>query len=467
MDDFKKACGRCREPKLCSFDKSRSEFHRNLGTGDGFQHKCKKCQTAENKDYRQRVRKAHLEALAAAGMARKPPPPQALPEFEITVQELAQAPSPPPPVLLAEAPPPPPPVVVPPEVSAAEQTREQLQVARLKLDNQRLKDQVKNYERLALSGDAMRELLGTLDSPNVTPSPEWLNGASAPRSVTGTAVLFISDIHFDEVVSASQIGGANAYDREIATQSIKNTFRSAIVLLKAFMASPKYDGIVCPLGGDLLSGNIHEELQLTNEAPIQQSMIALEELLIEGLGGLADEFGKVHVPCVVGNHGRMTRKPQAKNRAFESFEWPIYQRIAAYFRGDPRLTFDIPDGPDAFFSIYQKRFCLTHGDAFRGGDGVGGILVPIRRGLSRKQFRQNALGDPFDTMLIGHWHQYVHMSDLVVNGSIKGYDEYASQNNFAFEPPQQALFVVHPEIGVTARWPVLCRYQGGKVKALK
>jgi hypothetical protein len=348
----------------------------------------------------------------------------------------------------------------------APDTREQLQIAKLRQEKSSLQAQVRELEKLAIAGDGIRDLLGTLGAPNVVPDPEWLRGASKPRSVTGTAVLMISDIHFDEVVAKNQVGGSNEYNREIAVQSIKNTFRSATMLLKGFMSAPKYDGIVCPLIGDILSGNIHEELQLTNETPIQQSMLAVEEILIEGLGGLADEFGKVHVPCVVGNHGRMTRKPQAKNRAFESFEWPIYQRLAAYFRKDSRLTFDIPDGPDAFFSVYKVRFCETHGDQFRGGDGVGGILVPIGRGLARKQMKQQAMGDPFDVMIIGHWHQYVHLSNLIINGSIKGMDEYAYQGNFQFQEPEQALFVVHPELGVTVRWPVKCRYEGGKGRAL-
>jgi hypothetical protein len=59
-------------------------------------------------------------------------------------------------------------------------------------------------------------------------------------------------------------------------------------------------------------------------------------------------------------------------------------------------------------------------------------------------------------MMCGHWHQYIHLSRLIVNGSLKGYDEYAYQNNFGFEEPQQALFVVHPRHGITYRMPVNC-----------
>lgn len=345
-----------------------------------------------------------------------------------------------------------------------QRTREQLDVAKLRREISSLYDQNRQLQKMALSGDSLRELAGSLGSPNVQANPDWLQGAKKPRSVTGTAVLFLSDIHLGEVVRREQVGGYNEFDLSIGERSIKNTFRSAVVLLQEFMASPKFDGIVVPLGGDLFSGNIHEELEKTNAEPITKTMIRLEELLIEGIGGMADAFGKVHVPCVTGNHGRMTRKPQFKNRAFDNFEWLTYQRLAGHFKNDPRITFDIPEGPDTYFQVYRKRFALTHGDQFRGGDGVGGILVPIRRGLSRKQFRDNAMGAHWDTMLIGHWHQYVHLTDLIVNGSVKGYDEYAYGHNFAAEEPQQALFVVHPEMGVTASWPVRCRYEGGKVR---
>jgi hypothetical protein len=358
------------------------------------------------------------------------------------------------------------PAEVPKDIRTPEQrTKEQLQVARAQSEVKRLQEENRELQKLAVSGDSVRQLLGTLGAPNHVPDPDWMRGPRSKKSVTGTAVLFISDIHGDEVVSRAQVGGANEYNREIMQRSVRNTFKSAVVLLKDFMASPKYEGIVCPLGGDIVSGNIHEELVETNEAPIMQTMLVMEELLIEGLGILADEFGKVHVPCVTGNHGRMHKKPRAKNRAFESFEWMIYQRVASYFRKDSRLTFDIPEGPDAYFQVYNKRICLSHGDQFRGGDGVGGILVPIKRGLSRKQFRDTAMGQAFDMLIIGHWHQLIQLSDLVVNGSIKGIDEWSYSMNFGFEQPQQALFVVHPEVGVSARWPVLCRYEGGKLKA--
>jgi len=43
-----------------------------------------------------------------------------------------------------------------------------------------------------------------------------------------------------------------------------------------------------------------------------------------------------------------------------------------------------------------------------------------------------------------------------VNGSLKGYDEYAYVSNFSYEPPQQALAIVVPEKGITIQAPVFC-----------
>lgn len=458
----------------CKVEKPLAEFNRGYGNPDGYQYTCKACNVADQRERRQR-RRAERGRTGGRGQATTVAV-HPIEEFEITevppgieawLPEKGNAieygnlqrNNPPAPPIAGN-----PPEETKPASPAPVNPSERIEIARLRDDKRRLEGQLKEMEQQAVTADKLREMIGSLDAPNVSQSPEWLQGASKPRSVTGTPVLFLSDIHFDEVVAADQIGGCNEYNREIATQSIKNTFRSAISLLKSFMAAPKYDGIVAPLGGDLLSGNIHEELTKTNEFPIQKSMIAIEELLIEGLGGLADEFGKVHVPCVTGNHGRMSRKPEAKNRGPENYEWAIYQRLASYFRRDSRITFDIPEGPDAFFKVYERRFCLTHGDQFRGGNGIGGIMVPIKRGVAKKQQRQVAIGNPFDHVLMGHWHQYTHEEQIIINGSIKGYDEYAYANNFDYQPPQQALFIVHPEVGITFRMPVMSRYEGGRLQ---
>lgn len=83
-----------------------------------------------------------------------------------------------------------------------------------------------------------------------------------------------------------------------------------------------------------------------------------------------------------------------------------------------------------------------------------GALGPIIRGDHKKRSRNAQIGLAYDTMIMGHWHQYIHHGRVIVNGSLKGYDEYASQNNFGFEAPQLALWLTHPRYRITYRMPV-------------
>jgi hypothetical protein len=119
---------------------------------------------------------------------------------------------------------------------------------------------------------------------------------------------------------------------------------------------------------------------------------------------------------------------------------------------DDRVTFDIPDSADVRFDVYRTRFLLTHGDQTKGGGGIGGIWPPIKRMVQQK--RTQYAHNPFDVLLCGHWHQLVWGGDFVVNGSLKGFDEYALLSRFPPERPQQALFLVTPDNGITFQAPV-------------
>lgn len=169
---------------------------------------------------------------------------------------------------------------------------------------------------------------------------------------------------------------------------------------------------------------------------------------------LADNFGNVFVPCVTGNHGRNTKKPRAKGRNFSNFDWLLYQFLSRQFRHDKRVQFLIPDGSDAHWQVFGHRYCMTHGDQFRGGDGMIGALGPIIRGDHKKRSRNGQIDLGYDTLLLGHWHQLIQLQRLIVNGSLKGMDEYAFANNFGYEIPQQALWLTHSKHGITISMPV-------------
>lgn len=328
-----------------------------------------------------------------------------------------------------------------------------------------LEKEVETLRRDALTDSrVLREVRRIAAAPEVL--PDWiLRPRKGATSSPGVPSLFVSDEHWGEVVDPTQIGGVNSYDLETARARLKGLAENALDLLFSHVVNPKYPGIVVPLGGDGTTGDIHEELSATNDDEIMPCVLDLRDHRIRFFDTLLGEFENVLVPCVPGNHGRVTMKIRAKGRAHTSFDWLGYQLLARHFEGNKRIRFLIPNGPDALYQVFGTRYLLSHGDQFRGGDGMVGALGPIIRGDHKKRSRNQAIDRTYDVLLIGHWHQYKNLGRVIVNGSLKGYDEYADANNFPFESPRQALWLTHPEYGPTISMPVFTDKLRGPTKA--
>lgn len=284
--------------------------------------------------------------------------------------------------------------------------------------------------------------------------PRWLE--KSPRSGEKYTIptAFLSDLHLDEVVYPAQVNYVNAYNREIAEQRLKNFFDNVVELSRDYLHGLKYEGLVLPLGGDIFSGIIHEELVESNAATIFESLLYWSEPMAAGIRHMRDVFGRVFLPCVVGNHGRRQRKPHAKNRAQDNFDYFFYHLLAKLLNGEKGLTFAISEAADQPYVVYGTRYLLTHGDQFRGGSGIAGLLSPLMIGDARKRQREQAVSRPYDYMIMGHWHQLSFLRSLIVNGSLKGYDEYAYISNFHYEVPRQAFWLTDSKHGVTIQAPI-------------
>ena len=317
-----------------------------------------------------------------------------------------------------------------------------------------LRKQIKKLETQVLSDSLIQNEIMGLTQKDLAP-PEWLTRQkNRGNHFAGVPTFFASDWHWGERVRPAEIGGVNEYNTAIAVQRAQTFIDVGIELLTDHMTKATYDGVVLALGGDMLSGDIHDELSQTNEIESMPALLQLTEVLSDCISRLQDQFGKVFIPCVTGNHGRTSRKPRAKRRNHTNFDWLLYNFLAMQFKRNKHVTFQIPEGSDAYYRIYGTRYLMSHGDQFRGGDGMIGPIGPIFRGDKKKRSRNVEIDMNYDVMIIGHFHQYMHLSQLIVNGTLKGYDEYAFAGNFPFEVAQQALWCTHPEHGVTYRMPV-------------
>jgi predicted phosphodiesterase len=287
------------------------------------------------------------------------------------------------------------------------------------------------------------------------PPPVWV-APPRPESHHAIPCLLVTDIHWDENVRPAEVEGYNCYNRPIAEMRVQKAFTSAVKIVRNYFAGVKYDGFQLFLGGDLMSGIIHEELLETNQGTLCESIITVVEPLEAGINLLAKEFGKVNITAVVGNHGRRTRKPRSKFRAMDNFDWLVYKLIERSMRGRKDVTIDVSESADAPVNVYGTRYRLTHGDQFRGGSGISAELSPLLIGSHRKAKRQSAIGNPYDVLVMGHWHQTLNLPSkgIIMGGSVVGYNEYAYLNNFAPEPPQCSMWLTTPERGITMSSPV-------------
>lgn len=296
-------------------------------------------------------------------------------------------------------------------------------------------------------------LYESLEAEKLDP-PNWLAPKQSAGKHRAIPSLLLTDIHYDEIVKPEQIGGLNKYNRAIADQRIRRTFEGAVKVSRDHLTGLEYDGFNLFLGGDLLSGIIHEELLETNVAPITESIVSVVEPLEAGIALLAEQFGRVHVTSVVGNHGRLTRKPRAKNRATDSFDWLVSKMVERGLKHDKRVTMQIAQSADAHVKVYDHRYLLNHGDGFSGGSGISGFLAPLMLGVHRKLKRDAATGQGWDTLVMGHFHSSYFIKGLIVGGSVIGYNEFAFGLNLPYEEPQAAFWLTTPERGITVSAPI-------------
>lgn len=331
---------------------------------------------------------------------------------------------------------------------------------RLRSEVGRLRKDVLRLQREEDTAASIREAIFRLAVRPPEAAP-WVDSRPPKANVSPEVpVLFLSDWHYGEVVNPVEVAGVNAFDSEIAKARISDCISTAIDLLRnhTSRAKQKFPGIIVCLGGDMITGTIHDELAETNDRTTTQAVNDLTDILASALGRLADEFGRVFVPCVVGNHGRNTRFPRMKQRVYTSYEWLIYQSLDRHFRNDKRVTFMIPGEADAFFKVNGWKFLLTHGDALgvKGGDGIIGAIGPIMRGTVKLGTSEGQIGRDFDYLMMGHWHYPLYLPHTIVNGALKGYDEYARLGlRVPYAPASQMLFLVHPEYGLTMRREII------------
>lgn len=295
---------------------------------------------------------------------------------------------------------------------------------------------------------------GFLDAISASREPPRI----LPREKSGvremTAVVLASDWHVEEPVDAEAVAFRNEYNLDIASHRIDRFFQGIIWNIEHQRASKRLtiNDLVLWLGGDLMTGYIHEELVESNALSPTETVRWLLPKLRDGIYTLLQQldFAHIEIPCSFGNHGRTTDKPRISTGYANSFEWLMYHTLADEFRNEKRIHFEITNSPHQYVRVYDHMLHFHHGDDVRFMGGVGGLGIPLLKAVPMWDRVKQA-----DVHCIGHHHTLRDFGRAVVNGSLIGYGPYSQRIRAEFEAPQQALFYVDRARGkcmLTSLW---------------
>lgn len=291
--------------------------------------------------------------------------------------------------------------------------------------------------------------------------PKWIMKGSIGRKGRAVIGCLVSDIHDGEVIDADEIQGVNEFDPDICAARLDRYFYAAIVIGSRWAEDCKVEGALLALAGDMISGDIHEELRITNAMTSHDQVRHVVGLLDAGVNRLLEAYPKVHIVGVPGNHGRSTIKPTAKLYAALSYDMLVLSMLSERFCRDSRVTFQFGKSKDQITPVFGRSILTTHFDKIgtRGGMGFAGPMLPIIRGAKKIIEQQGSVDRRPGLIQGGHYHStgnpYLGPIPILANGSVVGVSEYADDLRVAVEPPQQWLYLLHDKWWLRERQPVI------------
>jgi Calcineurin-like phosphoesterase len=353
-----------------------------------------------------------------------------------------------------------------PAASKLPTTEELQQADRLKAEQQTremaLRGQLQAQQRHAADlrkqlDESKAQLLTLAALRDVHPPVPLVRHKFSGAEHQGIMLVNWSDWHVAEIVESKAVQGRNKYNPEVARARASYCAQSTRRLwLHNRASSYKMDTMVLMLGGDFITGYLHEELAQTNAMPPVEEGLFARELLASCLEHLLEEktIKRLHVVCMRGNHARNTRKIQFKNDFGTSHETWIYSWLAEQFSDDVRVTFDVPP-TDIHVVKLTKDLSVRffHGHQVKYQDGVGGLTIPLNKWLHKQDKIQKA-----DINMLGHFHMFSQpTSNSFLNGANKGWDEFALSHGFPYQPPLQTSVLVDVRRKLVSKiMPVFC-----------
>lgn len=334
--------------------------------------------------------------------------------------------------------------------------KKDIEISRLKAEKSIL---TKKYRQAIKSTSTQEVILEHITNyiqalPGVTfPKPHSSKNSSS--SSEEELVLALGDIHAGEVVDAIEMNGINEYNFDIATRRLKLLVDSVIDISKNKLKGYKFRKLHILGLGDWVSGTIHEELTENANGNIVEWTMNLAYVVAQVIRELAMEFEEIEFVGIVGNHGRMHKKPRFKAR-YVNWDFICYQMMSALLANQKNVKCIIPKSFWYIHEVNNYKFLVLHGDNINSSLGIP--WYGIQRTVANLKELLASKDQQFDYIVLGHFHNYGLLDrvkgELIVNGSIIGGNEYSVGKMFTSSEACQHFCGVHPTRGMTFRYKI-------------
>ena len=292
-----------------------------------------------------------------------------------------------------------------------------------------------------------------LSSTDGMVDPKSIRKASRKPSGSATAILCCKDWHAEEVVDPETVNGLNAFDLDIADKRLEKLWDRFVYLLEVARQSANIRDAVLWLGGDLITGYIHEELVEGNMCSPTEAVLWIQDHVSTGINHILKhtDLKDIQVVTSIGNHGRTTKKSRIATAYANSYEWMAYKQLEKWFAGEPRLRWHVSKSYHSLIDVQGWRVRFHHGDGMRFWGGVGGLSIPVNKSLAQWN-KSELLRADYD--IFGHFHQFIQQWKWVSCGCLIGMSAFAIRIKADFQPPTQTFIVIDKERGKTMALPV-------------
>lgn len=312
-------------------------------------------------------------------------------------------------------------------------------IVELQKERQKFFDQRMAYSKLLRERareEELNEIIRECVSAGTLPELRAVDGTTSLCDGGNTLLVSLNDIHYGANIHNAWC----TYNSDIFAEMLHEYLQKILSIAETHRS----EDCVVWAAGDMISGNIHRSIQVSNKENVIEQIMGVSELIAQFIAELSPHFKTVRFVSVAGNHSRIEPnkdKAVTAERLDDLVEWYLAARLQniknVIIYNSHKLDHTI-----SLFTVRGKNYCMVHGD--------------FDNGYGKVQSLQSMVKEPIYAVLCGHMHH--NQTDMVqgirtvMAGSFQGMDGFCVEKRIYGKPEQ--MVCVCDENGIVCHYDI-------------